>query len=115
MLFYQDSWELSGSVDPASMHEVVLNFTRAIDTGRKELWKCERKRISNRMSVSSYSLLIITDSLFKTDLDDAAQAFIDVARNMSMTGQRIQVGGFSQSTINDSSADFIFRFGPWPK
>jgi len=26
-----------------------------------------------------------------TDLDDAAQAFIDIARNMSMTGQRIQV------------------------
>lgn len=28
----------------------------------------------------------------QTDLDDCAQAFIDIARNTSMTGQKIQVG-----------------------
>lgn len=28
----------------------------------------------------------------QTDLDDCAQAFIDIAKNTSMTGQKIQIG-----------------------
>lgn len=28
----------------------------------------------------------------QTDLDDCAQAFVDIARNTSMTGQKIQIG-----------------------
>lgn len=31
----------------------------------------------------------------QTDLEDTAQSFIDIARNSSMTGQRIVVGEFS--------------------
>jgi hypothetical protein len=30
----------------------------------------------------------------QTDLDDCAQAFVDIARNSSMTGQKIVVGEF---------------------
>lgn len=40
----------------------------------------------------AYKLMIDVTDGHETDLDDAAQAFVDTAKNASMTGQRIQVG-----------------------
>lgn len=51
-------------------------------------------------------LIMIGNGSFKltwhdiqTNLMDTAQAFIDIARNSSMTGQRIQVGSSSNFQI----------------
>jgi hypothetical protein len=41
-------------------------------------------------------LCLFADVLYgQTDLEDTAQAFIDIARNSSMTGQNIVVGELS--------------------
>jgi len=58
----------------------------------------EKAYLKQDVSVSSFTSAA-PNLLYKTDLDDAAQAFIDIARNNSMTGQRIQVGMFSQPVI----------------
>lgn len=44
-------------------------------------------------------------------MDDCAQAYIDIAKNSSLTGQRIQVGMYLIGKIERDKADFWIDSG----
>lgn len=55
-----------------------------------------KKEVCNSLLSYPFTLKLIHDSFsVQTDLGDCAQAYLDIARNTSMTGQRIQVGMYN--------------------
>jgi hypothetical protein len=67
------------------------------------------------MREKSYLKQDVSFHVTQTDLSDAAQAFVDIAKNASMTGQKVQVGRFSNCIVNHSSTDSQYGLWPWSK